>query len=156
MKLSTYLTLEEATRSWTAKRNGLSNEVTNPDHLENLKWLAKTVYDPLKFEFPQMFIQIIYRTLAVNEAVGGALRSQHLVGEAADLDSPDNKLNAAIFRHIVKHLPFDQVIWEFGNDTNPDWVHVSCKRGDIGNRKKITRAIREGGKTKYIPFNLPL
>jgi len=54
MKLSTYLTLEEATRSQTAKRNGLSNEVTNPEHLENLKWLAKTVYDPLKFEFPEM------------------------------------------------------------------------------------------------------
>jgi len=47
MKLSTYLTLEEATRSQTAKRNGLSNEVTNPEHLENLiREGGKTRYIP--------------------------------------------------------------------------------------------------------------
>ena len=54
-----------------------------------------------------------------------------------------------------------QIIWEFGDNVKPDWIHVTAfpeSKKMVGglrwNEKKITRAIRENGKTKYIPFDL--
>jgi uncharacterized protein YcbK (DUF882 family) len=73
-----------------------------------------------------------FRSAAVNKAVGGASTSQHCLGEAADLDCTDN---AQLFHLIREHLPFDQLIWEGGNDIQPDWVHVSFK----ANRKEVLK-----------------
>jgi hypothetical protein len=44
-------------------------------------------------------------------------------------------------------LDFDQIIWEFGDDKNPDWVHVSYK--STGNRKQLLKAVKASGKTQY-------
>jgi hypothetical protein len=49
--------------------------------------------------------------------------------------------------YIKNHLTFDQLIWEFGDDENPDWVHVSYKTE--GNRGEVLRAVRQNGKTIY-------
>jgi hypothetical protein len=77
-----------------------------------------------------------YRTLAVNKTVGGALKpiSQHTKGEAADIKCLDN---AMLFQAIRDHFQFDQLIWEKGNDRQPDWVHVSLK--SKGNRNQILK-----------------
>lgn len=157
MKLSTHLTLEEATASFTAKRLGIRN-VPNADQIENLKWLGKAIWDPIKINFPNMVIEVVFRNPEVNKAVGGSANSQHMKGEAIDIDAPkeNNAENKKVFDWVVKNLNFDQIIWEFGNDLGPDWLHISCKRNNVGNRKKVTRAIRvvENGKTvtKYVPF----
>jgi hypothetical protein len=60
--------------------------------------------------------------------------------------------NAEIFNYIKDNLNFDQLIWEFGTDTNPDWVHVSYDSSGK-QRKQILKAKRAaGGKTTYVPY----
>ncbi len=76
--------------------------------------------------------------------VGGANSSQHVKCEAADLKSEDN---AAIFNFIKDNLEFDQLIWEYGDDDQPAWVHVSYKQG--ANRGQVMRAYKYGGKAIY-------
>ena len=57
--------------------------------------------------------------------------------------------NAEMYEFIKKFLDFDQIIWEFGNDDNPDWVHVSYV-SEEKNRNRCLKAYKEKGKTKYM------
>ncbi len=67
-----------------------------------------------------------------------------------DLDDTfRHKTNAEMFNYIADNLNYDQIIWEFGDDENPDWVHVSYVSEDE-NRGRALRAYKEKGKTKYI------
>lgn len=145
-RLSKNLTLKEFTRSRTASKEGIDNSPT-PEHLENARAIAKHIFQPLRdFYGKPIIITSGYRSAELNKAIGGSTRSQHSKGEALDLDtSSDNKL---LFEYIKNHLPFDQLIWEFGNSDNPDWVHVSYKR-NARNRGEVLQAYREGGKVLY-------
>ena len=58
------------------------------------------------------------------------------------------KTNAEMFKWIKENLNFDQMIWEFGNDNNPDWVHISYV-SEAKNRNRCLKAYKEKGKTKY-------
>jgi zinc D-Ala-D-Ala carboxypeptidase len=65
------------------------------------------------------------------------------------MDGYKGPTNAEVFNYIRENLNFDQLIWEFGTKTNPDWVHVSYKKGGP-QRKQILRAVRNStGKTIY-------
>ena len=150
MMLSKNLSLAEVTKSATAKRRGLANEPTI-EHLENLKAVAENIFQPIREEFMcPIFISSGYRSEALNEAIGGSKRSQHSHGQALDLDADmyGKITNADIFNRIKNHLDFDQLIWEFGNDAAPAWVHVSYV-SDGSNRGEILKAYSEGGRTKY-------
>jgi hypothetical protein len=153
MKLSNYLSLAEVTRSDTAKRKGISNEPT-AEHLENLKTIAVDVFDKVREYFGvPIFVSSGYRSAALNKAIGGSSTSDHNLGKALDLDQDghgNGVTNADVFKFIKDNLEFDQLIWEFGTDKNPDWVHVGYRKG--ANRKQILKAVREGGKTKYVPY----
>jgi len=152
MKLSEHLDLVEVTRSESAKRRGISNMPTE-EHIQNLKTLAEKVFEPIRANFRQPIrISSGYRSQSLNAAIGGATRSQHSTGEALDIDMDGTALsNKEIFNFIKDKLSFDQLIWEFGTDNNPDWVHVSYSAN--GNqRKQVLKAIKENGKTKYIPY----
>jgi hypothetical protein len=59
--------------------------------------------------------------------------------------------NADVFKYIKDNLEFDQLIWEFGTDKNPDWVHVSYETSGK-QRKQILKAVKSGGKTVYQPY----
>ena len=50
--------------------------------------------------------------------------------------------------YIKNNLDFDQIIWEFGTNENPNWVHVSYVSEDA-NRRRCLQAYKENGKTKY-------
>jgi hypothetical protein len=151
MQLSAHLSLAEVTRSDSAKRKGISNQPT-PEHIENFKKLAEKVFEPIRNHFGvPIHISSGYRSKALNEAIGGSLTSQHCSGEAIDIDmdgSTNGISNADVFKYIKDHLQFDQLIWEFGSSSNPDWVHVSYESTGR-QRKQILKAKKVGGKTVY-------
>jgi zinc D-Ala-D-Ala carboxypeptidase len=154
MKISPHLNLAEITRSDTAKRNNIDNTPT-AEHLENFKLLAEKVFEPIRLHFrTPIFISSGYRSEALNSFIKGSSSSQHCKGQAIDIDMDGTKgevTNRMVFDYIKSKLDFDQLIWEFGTDFNPDWVHVSYVK--TGNRKQKLKAVRVGGKTSYI--NIP-
>ena len=151
MKLSKNLSLAECTKSQTAKRLGINNE---PDEwtTENLRQIAINVFQPLREHFGRpIYVSSGYRGPELNRAIGGAKRSQHMEGRALDLDGDvyGSPSNAEIFDYIRKNLEFDQIVWEFGDEDNPDWVHVSYVYGG-NNRGRCLKACRDDkGKTYY-------
>ena len=154
MKLSEHLDLSEVTKSDMAKRKGISNEPT-PEQLENFKKLAENIFEPIRKHFNQpIFISSGYRSKELNTAIGGSLTSQHCSGEAIDIDMDGRSntvTNKAVFDYIKGNLNFDQLIWEFGTDSNPDWVHVSYESTGR-QRKQVLKAVRVNGNTTYKPF----
>jgi len=152
MQLSKNLALSEVTRSETAKRRGISNMPT-PEHIENFKKLAENVFQPIRDHFGvPIRISSGYRSKELNKAVGGSLSSQHCKGEAIDIDMDGTTVtNKQIFDFVKANVNFDQMIWEFGTDANPDWVHVSYN-SDGAQRKQILKAVKAGGATKYLPL----
>ena len=152
MQLSKNLSLAEVMRSETAKRKGISNMPT-PEHIENFKLLAENVFQPIREHFGvPIHISSGYRSKALNTAVGGSLSSQHCSGEAIDIDMDGTSVtNAQIFNYIKDNLNFDQMIWEFGTDSNPDWVHVSYESTGK-QRKQILKAVKSAKGTSYLPY----
>lgn len=152
MQLSTNLTLAEVIRSETAKRRGITNMPTE-QHIANLKLLAEKIFQPIRDHFGRpIHISSGYRSRALNDAIGGSLTSQHCSGEALDLDMDGTEItNAQVFHFIKDNLNFDQLIWEFGTDANPNWVHVSYESTGR-QRKQVLKAVKTGGKTSYITY----
>ena len=151
MKLSEHLDLSEVIRSESAKRNGISN-MPIEQHIANFKLLAEKVFEPLRnyFRCP-IHISSGYRSVELNRAVKGSATSQHCTGEAIDIDmdgTPNGVTNKMVFNYIKDNLEFDQLIWEFGNNDNPDWVHVSYESTGK-QRKQVLKAIRINGSTQY-------
>ena len=151
MKLSAHFSLAEFTRSESAKRHGVSNEPT-PEHLENIKVLCEKVLEPIRIKFGPINLSSGYRSKTLNHYIGGALNSQHCEGKAADIDMDGmaGVSNTDIFNYIKDSLDFDQMIWEFGDNNKPDWVHVSYN--EVKNRKQVLRALKVNGKTAYSPY----
>jgi hypothetical protein len=149
MQLSKNLSLAEVTRSESAKRKGISNMPTS-EHIDNFKLLAEKVFQPIREHFAvPIHISSGYRSSALNKAIGGASSSQHCSGEAIDIDMDGTTItNAQVFNYIKDNLEFDQLIWEFGTDKNPDWVHVSYESKGK-QRKQILKAYKAGSTTKY-------
>ena len=152
MKLSKNLTLAECTKSTTASRLGIDNTPDDDWIIENLRAIASDVFQPLRDAFgTPIYVSSGYRSEALNKAIGGSKRSQHIQGRALDLDADVFGVctNAQIFNYIRENLVFDQLIWEFGDDDSPDWVHVSFVR-DGNNRGRCLRAFRDDkGKTYF-------
>ena len=154
MKLSEHLDLSEVIRSESAKRNGISNMPTEA-HIANIKLLAEKVFEPIRLNFRcPINISSAYRSVELNRVVKGSATSQHCTGEAIDIDmdgTPHAVTNKMVFNYIKEYLEFDQLIYEFGTDENPDWVHVSYESSGK-QRKQVLKAYKEAGKTKYKPY----
>ena len=151
MKLSKNLSLAEVTKSNTAKRLGIDN-IPDDWTTENLRKTAEHIFQPLRDAFRcPIYVSSGYRSAELNTAIGGSRRSQHVEGRALDLDADvfGRCTNGDIFRWILNNLTFDQLIWEFGDDDNPDWVHVSFVHDGV-NRGRCLKACRDDeGKTYY-------
>jgi len=154
MKISEHLDLSEVIRSESAKRAGITNMPTE-EHIKNLKLLAENIFEPIRANFRvPIRISSGYRSKSLNSYIEGSMSSQHCKGEAIDIDmdgNPHGITNAQIFEYIKNNLPFDQLIWEFGNNENPDWVHVSYSSTGK-QRKQALKAIKENGRTQYKPY----
>ena len=124
--ISKYISHKEAIKSNTAKRLGIENE-PNKEQLKNMKLLAEKVFEPLRLEVGgPIKVNSFFRSPELNKAIGGSSKSQHCHGQAIDIDDTFGvKSNAYMYYFIKSELEFDQMIWEFGDNSNPDWVHVS-------------------------------
>ena len=148
--ISKHISDKEATKSITALRLGIDN-TPNGTAYNNMKTLAANVFEPLReWVGGPIKITSMYRSTELNEAIGGSKTSQHCKGQAIDIDDIYGyKTNAEMFEYIKNNLEFDQLIWEFGNEDNPDWLHISYIDLEK-NRKRILKAVRDQGKVKYI------
>lgn len=147
--ISTHISYSEATKSDTAIRFGIDNNPTE-EQLKKMKLLAEKVFEPTRSHFGNKSIRItsFFRSSELNKKVGGSATSQHCHGEAMDIDNDGSTpANKEIFDYIKDNLDFDQLIWEAGNDSNPDWVHVSYKKS--GNRKQALKMKYVKGKAIY-------
>mgnify|MGYP003148945441 FL=1 len=149
MKISDHITYAEAIHSNTAKRKGIDN-TPNEVQVLSMKLLADKIFEPLrKFVNGPIKVNSFFRSVALNEAIGGAASSQHCKGQAIDIDDVyGRKTNAEMYKWIQENLDYDQMIWEFGTDTQPNWIHVSYISKEE-NRNKCLKAYKEHGKTKY-------
>tara|TARA_R100000773_G_C4149664_1_gene72330 strand:+ start:127 stop:585 length:459 start_codon:yes stop_codon:yes gene_type:complete len=149
MKISKHVSYKEGVRSNTATRRGIDNTPTD-DHLHFMEIIAHEIFEPLReWVGGPIKINSFYRSPDLNTAIGGSAMSQHCKGQAMDIDDTFGyKTNAEMFKWIKENLNFDQMIWEFGNDNNPDWVHISYV-SEAKNRNRCLKAYKEKGKTKY-------
>ena len=150
--ISEHITYAEATVSNKAKQLGISN-TPNEKELRAMKLLAEKVFEPLrKWYGKSIQVTSFFRSAKINKAIGGVQRgntvSQHARGEAVDIDTTSD--NRKLFDYIKDNLPFDQLIWENGDDNIPAWIHVSYS--ETRNRKQVLRAVRKNGKTVYLPY----
>ena len=148
-KISKHITHKEAIRSNTALRLNISN-IPNDYEISNMVGIAANVFEPLReYVGGPIKINSMFRCEDLNRAIGGSSRSQHCQGRAIDLDDTfGHKTNAEMFNYIKNNLNFDQLIWEFGDNKNPAWIHVSYVSQEE-NRTRCLRAEKINGKNSY-------
>ena len=139
--ISKNITYAEAFKSQQAVRLKIKNTTDDPEILKNMKHVADNVFEKIRAHFGvPIGISSFYRSPKLNQAIKGSSSSQHMTGEAIDIDADifGGLTNKEIFDFVKENLEFDQLISEYGTDKNPAWVHVSLKR--VGkNRKQILR-----------------
>ena len=147
--ISEHISKKEATFSATATRRGIDN-TPNDEQLNNMELIANEVFEPLRvWVGGPIKVNSFFRSADLNEAIGGSKTSQHCKGQAIDIDDVYGcKTNAEMYAWVKENLDFDQMIWEFGTDENPDWVHVSYVSADE-NRMRCLKAEKINGKTVY-------
>ena len=126
--ISEHITYNEAIKSRTAKKYGLSN-IPDEDQVAKMKLIAEAIFEPLRKHFgTPIYVSSFFRSRAVNKKIGGSYTSMHCKGEAIDLDAQvfGGITNKDIFDYILNNLEFDQLISEYPDNTGePEWVHVS-------------------------------
>lgn len=169
MKLAPHFSLAEMTRSDVAERRPdlkILQERPSAEVIGRLTYLCETVLEPLRLlvGYP-IRITSGFRCLEVNRQVGGSATSQHVLGEAADVEIDDAWLqtphgvqlqveaiaafgeaargwsaNGILFATVacrLEHFDVDQVIHEFGAGIgHPAWVHVAASTRQ--NRRRVT------------------
>jgi len=154
MSISKYTTIEEALFSTTAERYGIINAPAKAEHVSNMRLFCEKMYDPLcdhyGFKLPYTSF---YRSPELNKKVkGSSSKSQHMLGQAMDIAprGVNGLSNSALFKYIKENMPFDQLIWEYGNSSEPAWVHVSYS---VLQRRQVLKAYKVNDITKYDPYD---
>lgn len=166
MLLSKYFTLEQLTTSKVAAR--LSSDIQHRQHypsgevMENLRLLSVNILDPL-YEYVQrqgytMLINSAYRCPEVNNYIGGSKTSDHLYGRAADIefyDKTGKEVNGKTYLSIVKYcvnsFKFYQLIWEYGDNTRPGWIHIAYRHNN--KKRQILRVGNDTGR-RYVVVSI--
>ena len=145
-----HISYKEGVYSNTAIRRGIDNTPNNKQ-LDNMESIAEDIFEPLRqYVGGPIKINSFFTCPKLNTAIGGSSKSQHCHGQAIDIDDTFGRMtNAEMYSWIKEYLEFDQMIWEFGDDDNPDWVHVSYVSEDE-NRNRCLKAYKDKGKTKYM------
>ena len=148
--ISKHVSYKEGVYSITATRRGIDN-TPNDEQLANMELVADNIFEPLRtYVGGPIKINSFFRSPDLNTAIGGSGKSQHCKGQAIDIDDTFGKMtNAEMYRWIKDNLDFDQMIWEFGDDDNPNWVHISYV-SEEDNRNRGLKSYKDKGKTKYV------
>ena len=148
--ISEHISYKEGVYSITATRLGVEN-IPNDEQLNNMELLAEKVFEPLReWVSGPIKVNSFFRGSELNRAIGGARKSQHMKGQAIDIDDTFGlATNAEMYHWIKENLDFDQLIWEFGDDDNPNWLHVSYVSKE-DNRNRCLKAYKEQGRSKYM------
>ena len=135
--ISEHITYNEATLSPTALRLGINNKPTEQE-LKNMQLVAEKCFEPLrKWYGKPIKVNSFFRCKALNDAVGSKDTSYHRLGMAIDMSAGSKEENKKLYNYIKDNLEFSELIWEYGNDIGPDWVHVAYNKNNIA--KKILR-----------------
>ena len=147
--ISKHVSYKEGVYSITSIRRGIDN-TPNDDQLHFMELIAENVFDPLRqYVGGPIKINSFFRCPELNKAIGGSGKSQHCNGQAIDIDDTFGRMtNAEMYHWIKENLDFDQMIWEFGDDDNPNWVHISYVSPEK-NRNRCLLAYKENGRSKY-------
>ena len=148
--INKHVSKKEGTFSNTATRRGIDNTPGSKE-LQNMELIAEKIFEPLrKAANGPIKINSFYRSVELNKAIGGSSKSQHCQGRAIDIDDVHGYMsNKEMYNYIKNNLDFDQLIWEFGTEDNPDWVHVSYVDVD-NNRRCCLQAYKDdNNKTCY-------
>ena len=148
-KISEHISYKEAVRSDTADRLNIIN-IPGETELDNMSTISEKIFEPLRSHVGgPIRINSFFRSVELNKAIGGSSTSQHCKGQAFDLDdSYGHMSNADMYKFVKDNLDFDQMIWEFGDDENPNWIHISYVSQEK-NRNRCLKAWKEHGKTRY-------
>lgn len=149
MKLSPHFSLAEMTKSQAAERKDIDN-TPGPEEIENLKDLCSNLLEYIRLHFNKpITVNSGYRSKKVNSIIGGSKKSQHMTGQAADIEISGIS-NLDLAHWVSKNADFDQLILEFHTVGIADsgWVHVSWN--SKGNRKQIL-TIDKGGTKIGLP-----
>lgn len=144
--ISKHISYKEATISPTAVRLGIDN--TPEEHqLKRMKLVAEKCFEPIRAHYGKPInVTSFFRSLELNKAIGGSSKtSQHMQGEAIDFVCEGMK---ELFEWIQKNIEFDQLIWEYGDDQEPDWIHISYTE-QRPNRQQVLRVERVNGKMEW-------
>ena len=135
--------------SRTATRLDIDNKPNN-DQMHSMCLIAEEVFEPLRvWVGGPIKINSFFRSPELNKAIGGSSKSQHCHGQAMDIDDTFGRAtNAEMFEFIKDNLSFDQLIWEFGTNDNPDWIHISYV-SEEENRNIMLEAYKNKGRTAY-------
>ena len=149
-KISEHISYKEGMHSNTALRRGLDN-TPGPEQLKCMMEIGRDLFEPLReWVGGPVKITSMFRGEPVNTAIGGSKNSQHMKGQALDIDDTyGHKTNAEMYHYIKDNLIFDQLIWESGTDENPNWIHMSYVT-HRENRKRLTIAKKVNGRTRYV------
>jgi len=151
-RISNHVSYKEAIKSITACRKGIDN-TPGKEEKRNMVFIATAVFEPLRKALGNKPIAIssFYRSVELNEAIGGSPTSEHCLGSAMDIDADIVGLhsNKEIFKWIYKNSEFNQLILEFPDKKGePQWVHVSKTMSE--NRKETLVSFKDdGGNTRY-------
>ena len=139
MNISEHITLIESYKSQIAERFGINN-IPPTEVLPAMKLVAEMCFEPIRNHFGvPIYVSSFYRSKELNKRVKGSDTSQHIKGEAMDIDADifGGVTNKQIFEWAKANLKFDQLIWEYGDDSNPAWVHISYRKNN--NRNQVIR-----------------
>jgi len=148
-KISEHISYKEAVRSDTADRLNIIN-LPNESELDNMSTISEKIFEPLRSHVGgPIRINSFFRSVELNKAIGGSSTSQHCKGQAFDLDDSYGCMtNAKMYKFVKDNLDFDQMIWEFGDNENPNWIHISYVSQEK-NRNRCLKAWKEHGRTRY-------
>lgn len=151
--LSEHFSKLEVTNSPTATKYKINNDPSE-DQWKRIQILINEILEPVRVEINSPIkVNSIFRSKKLNEKVKGSSTSQHLAnnGAAADIECLELG-NKKLFDLIKDKYNFDQLIWEYGDNNNPDWVHVSYVSNEK-NRNQILKCIKDSkGNPKYIKY----